>query len=98
MASNFRVTRHKNKDCLHLQLAGDFDGSSAHELINILKSKDCGQRRVFVHTDGLRNVLPFGRNVFKNSCFYLPRQRLGSLRFTGKNALEISPVQALALG
>jgi len=97
MASNFKITRHKNKESLHLQLAGDFDGSSAHELINILKGKDCCQGKIFVHTDGLRKILPFGREVFQNNCFYLPRKRLVSLRFTGKNAPDITPSQGLVL-
>jgi hypothetical protein len=38
MASNFRIYCHQNKDNLHLKLMGDFDGSSAYELINTLKN------------------------------------------------------------
>ena len=37
MASNFRLFLHETGDSLHLKLYGDFDGSSAHELINALK-------------------------------------------------------------
>ena len=36
MASNFQIYSYKTRDSLHLKLNGDFDGSSAHELINIL--------------------------------------------------------------
>jgi len=38
MATNFHVFSYKIRDSLHLKLAGDFDGSSAHELINTIKS------------------------------------------------------------
>ncbi len=34
MAANFRIAIHRNDDNLHLQVIGDFDGSSAWELIN----------------------------------------------------------------
>ena len=37
MASNFQLLSYRNKDSLHLQLYGDFDGNSAYELINTLK-------------------------------------------------------------
>ena len=36
MASNFQIYSFKTRDSLHLKLAGDFDGSSAYELINTL--------------------------------------------------------------
>ena len=38
MASNFKIFIHRNDDNLHLRLMGDFDGSSAFELINALKA------------------------------------------------------------
>jgi len=37
MASNFQITFNRHEDSMHLRLYGDFDGSSAHELINLLK-------------------------------------------------------------
>jgi hypothetical protein len=33
MASNFRIFIDKNSDCVGLKLAGDFDATSAYELI-----------------------------------------------------------------
>ena len=42
MAANFRIRVHQNSDNLHLRLDGDFDGSSACELLDLLnKYKDC---------------------------------------------------------
>jgi hypothetical protein len=48
MASNFRISTHRNSESLHLKLVGDFDGSSAFELINVLKKNWNGAYRVFI--------------------------------------------------
>ena len=37
MASNFRIFIHRNNGNLQVKLMGDFDGSSAFELINVLQ-------------------------------------------------------------
>jgi len=37
MAVNFRIQRHRKNDELHLNLIGDFDGSSAMELLHELR-------------------------------------------------------------
>jgi hypothetical protein len=37
MASNFKIFSLETRDSLHLKLDGDFDGNSAHELLNTLK-------------------------------------------------------------
>ena len=36
MSRNFKIETHYNRDEVHLRLVGDFDGSSACELLNIL--------------------------------------------------------------
>jgi len=41
MAARFRISIHRNSENLHLKLMGDFDGTSAHELLNVLKR--CGE-------------------------------------------------------
>ena len=90
MASNFRIFFHKNSDNLHLKLLGDFDGSSAHQLINILKQHNGIVGNIFIHTCNLSSVDPFGLEVFqKNSSINKLSHRL---TFTGeysdKMALE----------
>ena len=65
MAKNFRVSaRELGSQSLALQLFGDFDASSACELINILDNsvKKCSQ--VAIDTDGLRTINAFGLDVF----------------------------------
>ncbi|RPI79543.1 MAG: hypothetical protein EHM45_02475 [Desulfobacteraceae bacterium] len=66
MASNFRIEARRNRDHLHLKLRGDFDGTSAYELIYKLEKhlKD-SPSKVTIHTWGLRKIYAFGLAVFQ---------------------------------
>ncbi len=65
MAKNFRVcTKAHSNQSLSLQLFGDFDGSSACELINVLDESVKKTSKVAIDTDGLRTIDAFGLNVF----------------------------------
>ena len=65
MAKNFRVSA-KELGCqsLALKLFGDFDASSACELINILDDSVKTSSKVAIDTDGLRTINAFGLDVF----------------------------------
>jgi len=67
MAANFKIRTSKTGEELYLYLMGDFDGSSAWELLNdmIEKSRD-NTSRILINTDGLKKVHPFGKAVFIN--------------------------------
>jgi anti-anti-sigma regulatory factor len=67
MARNFKILFQQKSENIHLELEGDFDGSSAWELINAMRSSSDKARRVFIHTDRLRHVDPFGKAVFENN-------------------------------
>ena len=67
MASNFQLLSYRNKDSLHLQLCGDFDGSSAYELINTLKKNGKDFIQIFIDTNDLNTLYPFGLDVFQNN-------------------------------
>lgn len=65
MAHNFRIDRRISGNVLHLKLSGDFDGASAMELIDaIANNSGAATHRIYVETDGLREIHPFGRRVF----------------------------------
>jgi hypothetical protein len=64
MAMNFKIFQLKSKNSVHLTLDGDFDGSSAHELINTLKSCGPDVDQIFINTNRLKSVHPFGQVVF----------------------------------
>ncbi|UCB49295.1 MAG: hypothetical protein JSW56_19695 [Deltaproteobacteria bacterium] len=90
MASNFKILVHQNGIDLHLQLLGDFDGSSAHQLLNILKKYGGNCARIFIQTDSLKRIIPFGRGVFLSNLHFLKGEPV-HLVFTGKNASQLSP-------
>jgi len=89
MASNFRIYCHQNKGNLHLKLMGDFDGSSAYELINTLKKYRGIVGRIFIHTCFLSSVCSFGLDVFQKSCTIKKLSRI--LTFTGEYGNKLAP-------
>ena len=95
MAPNFKIFSHQNSDNLHLKLMGDFDGSSAYELINTLEKYHGNGGRVFIHTCALSSVHPFALDVFqKNGSIKKLSQ---SLTFTGEYGATIAPQGSNAL-
>jgi anti-anti-sigma regulatory factor len=89
MAMNFKIFQLKNRNSVHLTLNGDFDGTSAHELINTLKSYGADVHQVFINTNGLTSVHPFGQVVLYRN---LPTIRQGSrnLVFIGNHGRRLS--------
>ncbi|MFO7554987.1 MAG: hypothetical protein R6W88_07260 [Desulfobacterales bacterium] len=88
MASNFNIYSLKTKQSLHLKLTGDFDGSSAHELINTLTERCKGIYDIFIDTNDLKSIHPFGIEVFqKNLC--LSKLYFRNLVFIGSNGNKI---------
>jgi hypothetical protein len=90
MASNFKISLQRNSNSLELKLTGDFDGTSACELLNVLKENSDDVVKVLVNTSGLKDIYPFGRDTFQNR-LYLLKDRSFRLLFTGENATRIAP-------
>ena len=90
MASNFQIYSYKTRDSLHLKLNGDFDGSSAHELINILNEAGSSYWEIFIDTNGLKTIHPFGRSVFEKN-FNVLNKKISNLIFIGENGNKLSP-------
>ena len=88
MATNFKIFRHQTRDSLHLKLDGDFDGNSAHELINTIIEYGRGYYQIFIDTNDLKNVYPFGRDVFQKNLGKF-NKKFGSLVFVGENERNI---------
>ncbi len=91
MAMNFRITVHQNSDNLHLKLDGDFDGSSAYLLLNTIEKRCRLASKAFIHTNGLKQVEPFGSSVFRNHLGDLKPCRHMLLKFTGAHAEALAP-------
>ncbi len=90
MASNFRVSTHRNSENVHLQPIGDFDGISAHQLIDVLEKNCRSANKVFIHTNSLRRIHPFGCSIFNHHLSTLKRPSVDIL-FTGENADKFNP-------
>ena len=88
MASNFQIFSFKTRDSLHLKLAGDFDGSSAYELINALTEHGNGSFEIFIDTNELKTIHPFGKDVFQKN-LRSSNKIYRNLVFIGKNGHEI---------
>ena len=96
MASNFQIVVFREGDNVHLKLVGDFDGSSACELVETVKDHSVGGHRVLICTNSVKRVYPFGVHVFE--------QKLGELKcspfrlfFTGAHAKRLAPKKTLCL-
>jgi hypothetical protein len=90
MASNFGILTRRKNDSLNLKLIGDFDGNSACELLNLLKEKCDGVKKVVIHTSGLKDIYPFGKDTFQNNLYTLKDKRVRFV-FKGKNAGQLVP-------
>lgn len=90
MSTNFQVAFKKSNGNLHVHPTGNFDGSSAWELINLLHEQYTGKGQVFVDTHGLREICPFGCSTFqcRLNQSRLPADRLF---FKGEKGYEIAP-------
>jgi hypothetical protein len=88
MASNFQIFSLKNRNSIHLKLAGDFDGSSAYELIRTLTEHGKGFYEIFIDTNDLKSIHPYGREVFQ--------KRFGTVK-TNSMALPLSVEMSMNL-
>lgn len=90
MNGNFQIEFKKMNGNLHVRPRGDFDGSSACQLLNLLHERYEGKGDVIIDTQHLREICPFGCRTFQcrlnRRC--LPCDRLF---FSGEKGHEIAP-------
>ncbi|MFH0727818.1 MAG: peptidylprolyl isomerase [Pseudomonadota bacterium] len=90
MNSSFTIEFQKRDGNLHVQPQGDFDGASAWELLNFLHEQYNGHGSVFIDTNRLRRIHPFGCDTFK--CRLKPKRvPADRLFFEGKKGPELAP-------
>ncbi|MDP3285032.1 MAG: hypothetical protein Q8M56_11450 [Desulfobacterales bacterium] len=85
MASNFGISVYRNNKILQLKLSGDFDGSSALQLLSLMRNclKETG--KTFIHTDFISRIEPFGLNIFRYNLGSLAKHPMQFV-FTGEKA------------
>lgn len=96
MAYNFTIRFQRKNANLHMNLKGDFDGSSAHVLSEALKRNCDDAHKIFVHTSGLRRVYPFGRDVLQSNLSGLKRKS-AKIIFTGEKGTFLAPEKNMSL-
>ncbi|MFO8164450.1 MAG: hypothetical protein ACQEQO_12245 [Thermodesulfobacteriota bacterium] len=74
MATNVKIDAHRKDENLHLTLRGDFDGTFAHELFDVVRKTNTHISRVFIYTGNLRDIHPFGLHVFRSNVNVLKGQ------------------------
>ena len=90
MAPYFKISVHRNDENLHLKLMGDFDETSAHELINILKRCAGRTSRVFIHTSCLRRIHHLVVKALHKNLNGL-KGKSTQIIFTGEHAFRLAP-------
>ena len=90
MAANFGIAVDKHSGGFGLKLAGDFDATSAYELIYAIKKLPEDTVTISIYTNGLKNIHPFGLDVFHRFMSSLNGQST-HIVFTGNNASRLFP-------
>ena len=94
MASNFKILSRRSCDKLYLKLMGDFDGTSAHEVINAMR-ENAWAECIFIHTTDIKGIDPFGKAIFERNLPVFEKLHT-KIIFTGKHAGQfVSDVAAL---
>jgi len=88
MANNFKFIPSRIRDRIHLKLYGDFDGSSACELINFLRNFRNGCNQIFINTNNLNAIHPFGMDVFIKNLSAMGIN-INNIIITGKNRFSL---------
>ena len=89
MASNFEIAVDKKSDVYTLKLVGDFDATSAYELIYAIKKLPAEAARISIQTNGLKNIYPFGLDVFHRFMRSL-NGHYGKIVFNGPSGSRLS--------
>jgi anti-anti-sigma regulatory factor len=85
MAKNFSMLSEKMKNhSVRIKLQGDFDGTSAHELANLLDTYSGSHCIVAIDTDKLNTIHSHGLNVFIIR-MKLMRRSYAGIVYTGKH-------------
>jgi len=91
MARNFKIKLHRTDDNLQIHLKGDFDGSSAFDLINAIKDNLKNYKCLKIDTSDLKKVYSFGRDIFNYNLLDIRNARI-RIDFISPNALLILPL------
>ena len=84
MANNFKFLTDNVSNGIQVKLYGDFDGSSACEIINFLQTCKSFPNQISIDTNNIGILHPFGLKVFKMNLGTLDVKRK-NISITGKH-------------
>ena len=90
MNNTFSIESRTSNGNLHLSPKGELDGSSACELTDFIGRHRPPGGRVFVNTDGLSRIVPFGSQVFRRrlaACSIGPEEMF----LVGRKGYDLAP-------
>lgn len=87
MASNFGISVYRYKKTIQLGLSGDFDGSSALQILSLMRNCLKETVKIFINTDYISRIDPLGLNIFRYNLGSLDRHRKQFV-FTGEKAFS----------
>lgn len=90
MSANFRLGFQKRDGILFIDPKGDFDGSSACELANLIHDQYDGKGNVVIDIQQLKHLCPFGCDTFKCR-FRMCRVPADRLLIRGERGRAIAP-------
>ena len=96
MAANFRINSHRKGGNLYLKLSGNFDGMAAMELIYALKDGLGFAQKIYIETDALGALHPFGQDVFQKNFIFSPATSQ-KMYFVGDFSRAIAPQNAYCI-
>jgi anti-anti-sigma regulatory factor len=85
MASNFGISVYRFNDNLLLKLSGDFDSSSAFQLLCLMRNCVNEPEKIIINTDSVCNMEPVGLSIFRYNLGSLVRHP-AKFVFTGDKA------------
>jgi len=88
MSNNFKFQSNQIRDKICLKLYGDFDGSSACELINVIKNYRNGSNQILIDTDNLNTIHPSGIDVFNKNLSVMDIN-INNIIITGKYGFSL---------
>ena len=89
MAVNFEITIFESNNSFELKLDGDFDVTSAYELIYAIKKLPEDTLMIYVNTDNLKKIHESGLDVFNGFMSSLNGQSF-RIVMTGYNSTKLS--------
>ncbi len=88
MASNFGISIDRSGENIKIKQTGYFDGSSALHLLYLMHDCLKDSKEIFINTDFLGNIEPFGINVFRYNLGLIAKYS-NRFVFSGEKALSL---------